>query len=180
MVARQSSWLEPDTARYAVVDSSSVILAIGISSIFVVVPFFVGIALLRKEGALAQFAGWLTLTPVLGTTLLVLSAFWIRTGRDEQWPLLLYLAMVIGLTALIIGVFRSVVFRPRAYTAWLLLVLDVVRWASTLSMGFIPSGRAASGTIYQQLGFSMALLAVAMPTIFAIVAAVMCRRTNAV
>ena len=160
------------------VDASVVILALGISSIFVVIPFFVGIALLRKEGALAHFAGWLTLKPVLGTILLVLSAFWIRTGRDERWPLLLYLAMVIGLTALIVRVFRSVVFHPRAYTAWTLLVLDVARWGSALSMTLIPYGRAARGTIYEPLGPGIGLLALAMPTIFAIVAAVMCRRTS--
>lgn len=161
------------------VDSSTVLLALGISSIFVVVPFFVGIALLRKEGALVHFAGWLTLKPVLGTTVLVLSAFWIRTGRDERWPLLLYLVMVMGLTALIVGVFRSVVFRPRAFMAWTLLVLDVVRWGSTLSMTLFPYGRAPGGTIYGPLGSGIGLLALAMPTIFAIVAAVMCRRTGA-
>jgi hypothetical protein len=161
-----------------VVDSSTVILALCVSSIFVVVPFFVGIALLRKESALAHFAGWLTLKPVLGTGLLVLSAFWIRTGQDERWPLLLYLLMVMGLTALIVGAFRSVVFRPRAYTAWTLLVLDVARWGSTLSMTLIPYGRAARGTIYGPLGSGITLLALAMPTLFAIVAAVMCRRAS--
>ena len=159
-------------------DSSVVIFALCISSIFVVVPFFVGIALLPKEGALAHFAGWLTLKPVLGTILLMLSAFWIRTGQNERWPLLLYLVMVMGLTALIVGAFRSVVFHPRAYTAWTLLVLDVARWGSTLSMTFIPYGRAARGTIYEPLGSGIGLLALAMPTIFAIVAAVMCRRTS--
>ena len=159
-------------------DSSVIILALCVSSIFVVVPFFVGIALLRKEGALAHFAGWLTLKPVLGTILLVLSAFWIRTSRAERWPLLLYLVMVIGLTALIVRVFRSVVFHPRAYTAWTLLVLDVARWGSTLSMTLIPYGRAARGTNYAPLGPGIGLLALAMPTIFAIVAAVLCRRTS--
>ena len=161
------------------VDSSTVLLALGISSIFVVVPFFVGIALLRKEGALAHFAGWLTLKPVLGTGLLVLSALWIRTSRDERWPLLLYLVMVMGLTALVVGVFRSIVFHPRAYAAWTLLVLDVARWGSTLSMTLFPYGRAARGTIYQPLGSGIGLLALAMPTIFAVVAAVMCRRASA-
>ncbi len=159
-------------------NASTVTLALCVSSIFVVVPFFVGIALLRKESALTHFAGWLTLKPVLGTGLLVLSAFWIRTGRDEQWPLLLYLAMVMGLTALIVGAFRSVVFRPRAYAAWTLLVLDVARWGSTLSTTLIPYGRAIRGTIYEPLGSGLSLLALAMPTLFAIVAAVMCRRTS--
>jgi hypothetical protein len=137
-------------------------------------PLIAGIAMFwgRVTTDLHLMAAILTLKPVF------LTPIWFAIMRvfEISHPTLgkiLGILPAIIVTGLVIVKFHSLLFGYEVrQAAWFLIMLDILRWMSTLLLSFEPSG---NGKIMS----SMYLASISAPTIFAIVASVIVARENA-
>ena len=126
------------------------------------IPLFVGIGFFTGRGKtdLHLMAAILTLKPVFLTPVW----FSIMTVFEISHPTfgkVLGILPAVVVTVLVIIKFRSLLFGYEIrQAAWLLIVLDVVRWTSTLYLSFSTGGT---------LNFS-SFVSISAPTIFAFVA----------
>lgn len=133
-----------------------------------ILPCFLGIRILGlASDDFSRLAGWLTLKPLIATPIwffLVDATFSGDWSRPDPTYALTALPGI-GLTFILALVFRSV-FQSHASAVMGLLALDTVRWGSSFLMGL--------GLLPDPLKLLLAFIALAMPTVFALFAQVIC------
>jgi hypothetical protein len=112
-------------------------------------------------------AGLLTLKPLLATHIwaLFLSGLGELDPQSRLFRILLSATPGAGLTLITLAVFWPLFSGLKAGTAWKLIALDCARWLSTLLMLLTDAGCFAG-------------LSLAMPTIFAVAALIMVRKSE--
>lgn len=141
-------------------------------------PLVIGVIILRRsseEDVFSHYAGWMTLKPLIATPIwwmMLLSSGPSTSSVADNIQLLAIFGMLPGaiLTFCIVSRFNTVLFgseaRPRA---WLLLVLDCVRW---INSGFILAATSfdIQETLSDQINGFISITAILLPTIFALIA----------
>jgi hypothetical protein len=138
-----------------------------IGVLFCVMPFMlpliIGLALVRRTttSGLSHLSGWLTLKPLVATPLWIALVAATSTGNWSRPSLAYGLTALpgVGLTIVLVWVFRAEVRWRPINPVWLLLVLDTLRWGSSFLLGF-----DTAAAIY------LVLMSLAMPTVFALCA----------
>lgn len=143
-----------------------------------IMPLIVGIGLLaNSRSAPTRLLALLTLKPVVGTSLWLLSIFLFRDNLIREpislavlplfnvpirlaWQMLITLPLIgLGLTAAILWISRASLRTISPLTLALLLVLDTLRWGSAY-LNDLRHGNSLD---------TFATVAMSMPTIFAVV-----------
>jgi hypothetical protein len=137
------------------------------------VAIIIGLKLILKASGddLTRMAGWLTLKPVLTTPIWFAILVALGDSPIPFVPACISILPGVALTSVAAIVFWPTLCDPRARGARLLLVLDCLRWMNTFLLtltGFLgsPYGLTDTGTFVCH----SALLGLAMPTVFALVA----------
>jgi hypothetical protein len=130
-----------------------------------ILPLTIGLALVRRAPGVSRLAGWLTLKPLLATPLWLLLGAATFSGNWSRPSLAYALTALpgVGLTLVLVWVFRSEVRWRGIGPLWLLLVLDTLRWGSSFLLGLVGAAK-----------INLLLISLAMPTVFAISAWVVC------
>ena len=134
-----------------------------------ILPLIIGLALVHRAPGVSRLAGWLTLKPVLATPLWFLLGAATFRG-DWSRPSLAYAVTAlpgVGLTLVLVWVFRSVVRWRANGPLWLLLVLDTLRWGSSFLFGLVEAAK-----------LSLLMVSLAMPTVFALCAWMVCAESK--
>ena len=134
---------------------------------FMIAPLIIGKQLLARNSAsaLPQFAGWLTLKPLITTPIWLLLVGLTFSGdwfKPSPAYLLTALPGIIG-TLIIVASYRSELCWSCG-AEWVLLVLDTVRWGCSLLWGLSA----------QSNGLGCALIGLMLPSIYAGVAWILC------
>jgi hypothetical protein len=162
----------------------------GLLCLFICAPIFfipaiIGSILIAKgtDLDLSRMAGWLTLKPILTTPVwfvsLAVSAILLGESSfpGRAW-ILAVISILPGasLTMCTVLLFRSTLFRPRAYAAWLLVALDCVRWLNTFLLTLGSASWPRSRDLIDLIGPATPMIGIAMPAVFAIIAYVVARK----
>ncbi len=137
-------------------------------SIPFLIPAAVGLYLLISwPGSLGLMAALLTLKPIVATPIWVaiIQGFSISTDRLQPAHFLSLLPGA-GLTLLIVLVFRPLFSGPQAGSALILVAIDCARWLNSFLL-ILPYGDNSGGILIRCIS---ALLGLALPTVFAVVA----------
>ena len=157
--------------------------------LFICVPIFfipaiIGSILIAKgvDLDLSRMAGWLTLKPILTTPVwlvsLTVSAILLEESSSPERAWILAVISILpgaSLTMWTVLAFRSTLFRPRAYAAWLLVVLDCARWLNSLLMMLHREDWSISGDLIGLIDAATPMIGIAMPAVFAIIAYLVAR-----
>lgn len=149
-----------------------VVLLLCIVTVFIV-PLMLGIIiLLHAQDRFAQFAGWMTLKPLLATPLWFFVTSWLATNASPRLAVYVNWLPGAALTVLLVVAYRQVVLGDSAHPAALrLLGLDFARWISTAVMyATFNMATVTSSNDFSSLGACLMPLAIFMPAIFAVVA----------
>jgi len=136
-----------------------------------IIPLIVGIHLIRRgaDNPFAQFAGLLTLKPLLATPLWVMSASTLRYGETNGLPLTLLPGA--GLTLFLMLLYHTLLFGEDAVrAAWWLIVLDCVRWLNSFAMLIMGGAYIRIPSEFLGTNCILVVAALLLPTIFAWVA----------
>jgi hypothetical protein len=128
-----------------------------------ILPLIIGLALVWRTttSGLSHLCGWLTLKPLVATPLWLVLVAATFTGNWSRPSLAYGLTAIpgIGLTIMLVWIFRAEIdWRPSS-PIWLLLVLDTLRWGSSFLLG-----------LHTAEVISLILISLAMPTVFALCA----------
>ena len=149
---------------------TDVLQTLGAAALGFAFPITIGpiILLSHRHDALARLAGVFTVKPLAATPLWALILALrpdIRSDAQQTTSLLLTLVPGIGLTLLILWVFRRV-YKLEPTRAYVLLGADVIRWLSTFVMLLMYPNADLS------LRAGYYLLALAVPNAYAFLAAI--------
>lgn len=124
---------------------------------------------ISRPAGLGLLAGLLTLKPIVATPIwiAILEGFSVSVTTLEPAHFLTLLPGA-GLTIVIVFIFRPLFSGPTAGPARLLLALDCARWLNSFLL-VLPFG-SSPGT--DELPCVLALIGLALPTVFAVVALV--------
>lgn len=149
-----------------------VVLLLCIVTVFII-PFMLGIIILfHAQDRFAQFAGWMTLKPLLATPLWFFVTSWLATNASPRLAIYVNWLPGTALTVLLVIAYRQVVLGDSTHPAALrLLGLDFARWISTAVMyATFNIATVTSSNDFSSLGACLIPLAIFMPAIFAVVA----------
>ena len=144
------------------------LLSLFVYSIPFWVPAAIGLYLVvTRPDELSLMAGLLTLKPIVTTPIWFTIISALHSPIDKLEPAhFLSILPGAGLTVIIAFAFRHLFSGPRAGSARALLVLDCARWLNSFLISLPYGGAMGSGS----LACLFALIGIALPTIFAVVA----------
>jgi hypothetical protein len=162
----------------------------GLLCLFICVPIFfipaiIGSILIAKgvDLDLSRMAGWLTLKPILTTPVwlvsLTVSGILLEESPSPERAWILAVISILpgaSLTMWTVLVFRATLFRPRAYAARLLVVLDCARWLNSFLLTLDSADWSRSGDLIDLIDAATPMIGIAMPAVFAIIAYVVARK----
>ncbi len=136
-----------------------------------IVPLIIGIVILRRANGdrLLQFAGWMTLKPLLATPIWYFFVSWLALEVSLQASVLANWVPGVALTLLLVILYRDALITNALHPSALrLLILDIVRWGSTaLAHGLINSTALMGNNTFSPLGACFLPIAMLVPTVFA-------------